>query len=169
MYKYLKLSVAILFASFVLISCSDDNDSPADFNATDSDFQNFRTWTLVAEKMGPDPALGAAHEGNDETVTRKIYIKQDVSLGTNGEYPLGTIVVKETLKEDNSVIAITAMAKRDKSFNSSHKGWEWFILAENGAIGKDANGDDMRGANLMDGMCSGCHSTASAKDYVFSK
>ncbi|MBE2187874.1 MAG: cytochrome P460 family protein [Desulfobulbaceae bacterium] len=170
MYKFIKLSLAIIFASFIMVSCSDDDDkSPTDFNAKDSDFQNFRTWTLVAEKKGADPALGMAHGGNDENVKRKIYIKQNVSVGSNGEYPIGTIIVKEALKGDGSTLAITAMTKRVKSFNTDHKGWEWFMLADNGAVAKDANGGDMRGANLMDGMCNGCHASASSKDYVFTK
>ncbi len=170
MYKYLKLSVAIIFASFIMVSCSDDEDSPADFNAKDSDFQNFRTWTKVTERMGADPALGGmAHGGNDENVTRKIYIEQDVNVGANGEYPVGTIIVKEALKGDGSTLAVTAMVKRVKTFSPNHKGWEWFVLAENGDIAKDANNNDLRGANLLDGFCTGCHTGAAAKDYVFTK
>jgi len=34
---------------------------------------------------------------------------------------------------------------------------------------KDENGMAMRGANLMDGMCAGCHSQVLSKGFVFSK
>ncbi len=170
MKNLINLSLALIAMVFLAASCSEDSKSPTDHNAADSDFQSFRTWTKVTTKKGADPALGGmAHGGNDENVTRNIFIKKDVSRSPNGEYPIGTIIVKESLKGDGSVLAITAMVKRESKFNPQHKGWEWFMLAENGNIGKDANGNPMRGANLMDGMCNGCHAGASNKDYVFTK
>lgn len=157
-------SIFAVLMTVVLIGCSDDNTTnpPAEFIATDADFANWMSWTKVAEKSGPDPALGQAHSGNDTNVTRYIYNKGNPLKGSNGQYPNGTLVVKETKDKDGNVMMITAMAKRGGTFNQNHNGWEWFVL-ENNSI-KD------RGADLMGGMCNGCHSAVkTTKDYVFSK
>ncbi len=47
--------------------------------ATDATFAGFQNWKLVAQEQGSDPALGAAHAGNDSTVTHDIYYKDDAS------------------------------------------------------------------------------------------
>ncbi len=159
--KFFLFSIII---SAAMISCSEENtnEPEQEFAATDSDFLGWTSWTKVAEKSGPDPALGEAHSGNDATVKRIIYIKDNAARGSNGQYPVGTRVVKETRDKDGNIMMITAMAKRGGSFNSAHNGWEWFVI-ENNRI-------SARGENLMDGMCNGCHSGAkSTGDYVFSK
>ena len=156
---------AIFTVMFVVVmaSCSDNNTSepPEEYIATDADFANYTSWTLVAENNGPDPALGAAHGGNDSTVKRFIYVKDNASRGDDGQYPLGTLVVKDTKDKNGNLMNTTAMAKRGGSFNPSAHDWEWFFL-KGGKI-------DQRGANLLDGACVGCHSQAKTKDYVFSK
>jgi hypothetical protein len=65
-------------------------------------FSNFMNWVLEDTNQGPDPALGAAHAGNDETVTREIYYK-DGQDPVNGEFPVGTIIVKHSSNPDLSV------------------------------------------------------------------
>lgn len=120
---------------------------------------------MVAEKSGPDPALGDAHSGNDSSVKRKIYIKQsNAQKGSNGQYPNGTIVVKQTVDKDGKEMMVVGMAKRGgSSFNTDNNGWEWFVLNSNGTI-KD------RGDKLMNNMCNMCHSQVkTTKDYIFSK
>ncbi|GAB4318272.1 MAG: hypothetical protein Kow00127_10230 [Bacteroidales bacterium] len=176
MKKRLHLLILLLVAgSLTITSCNknedddnNNNNTPQEYVATDSDFNGFRNWTLVAENQGPDPALGEAHAGNDSTVTRYIYFK-DNAVRVNGAYPVGTIIVKESYNDDNSVHEYTAMVKRGNSFNPSGGDWEWFMLAGEGEIAKDQDGNPMRGADLMGGMCIGCHSQASDRDYAFSK
>jgi hypothetical protein len=77
--------VKVLMAIAVVVSlqsCGDDDeDAKSEFIADDSSFSNFMSWDLEATNQGPDPALGAAHAGNDETVTRQIYYK-------NGQNPV---------------------------------------------------------------------------------
>lgn len=134
--------------------------------ADDNTFKDFASWTLVTTRTGADPALGGmAHGGNDSTVTRKIYIKENVSL-TNGQYPRGTVVVKQSTKPDGSMNEITAMVKRGGGFDSEHNDWEYFMLMPDGKI---ADGGKMRGSALMEGMCRMCHKSASNKDYIFTK
>lgn len=154
-----------------LQSCSDDEDTvspPTEVIANDNSFKDFMTWSKDATRQGPDPALGGmAHGGNNETVTRSIYYKNGQNP-LNGKYPVGTMIVKHSVNPDKSVNEFTAMVKRGGEFNKEKGGWEYFMLAADGTIMKDGT-MEMRGANLMDGMCAGCHSAAVSKDYIFTK
>jgi hypothetical protein len=174
MKKQFKLiSFIILSASLVFTACSKDNDDEPDdqqneFIADNSTFTDFRDWVKEAENQGSDPALGPAHAGNDSTVVRSIYFK-DGQDRVNGQYPLGTIIVKEGLNSTGSFQEITAMVKRGNNFNTNGGDWEWFVLKPDGTIAEDGDGNAMRGANLMGGMCIGCHTEAADRDYAFSK
>jgi hypothetical protein len=149
-------------------SCKDDEEESApEFVASSSDFSGFRSWTQVATHQGPSPSLGEAHHGNDATVTRTIYVKNNQERGSDGKFPVGTLVVKET-KKDGATIEMTAMVKRGNNFNPENNDWEWFMLNGDGTI-MTASGSEMRGAKLMDGMCGACHSQVKSKDFVFSK
>lgn len=165
---------AILFVIALTIqSCKKDEDktNPApsnEFIADDNTFTSFMSWTLVATNNGPDPLLGTAHAGNDSTVTRRVYVKNNQGM-VDGKYPVGTIVVKHSSNPSGTVNEYTGMVKRGNGFNPSNNDWEWFMLKPDGTIADDGNGGKMRGASLMGGMCGMCHSQASAKDFVFSK
>lgn len=139
-----------------------------EFIADTSSFVSFMTWTVQSTKKGPSPSLGTAHVGNDTSVTRRVHFK-DGQNPVNGKYPIGTIIVKHATNPAGTVNEMTAMVKRGNNFNSGAGDWEFFMLGPNGNIARDANGNLMRGANLMGGMCGGCHGAASAKDYIFSK
>lgn len=152
----------------VLQSCSNDEEMNQEFIADDSTFANFMSWKLEKTNVGPDPALGGAHAGNDETVTRMIYFK-DGQKASNGVYPVGTIIVKHSKNPAGTVNEFTAMVKRGNGFNPDGGDWEWFMLNANGSIATEAaTGMKMRGATLMNGMCMGCHQSAST-DFAFSK
>lgn len=112
--------------------------------------------------------MGPAHAGNDETVTRKIYFKSG-QYPVNGEFPVGTIIVKHSSNPDATVNEFTAMVKRGNDFSPNGGEWEWFMLNADGSIATDpSSGKKMRGANLMNGMCLSCHS-AGTTDFTFSK
>lgn len=169
--KFAMFPVALLFVSVLFLnSCSEDSTSnkPEEFVADDNTFSGFMSWKLEATIKGADPALGMAHAGNDSTVTREIYIKNGQNL-VNGKFPVGTVIVKHSKNTSGTVNEYTAMAKRGNNFNTTGGDWEWFMLNPDGKIITGENNMKMRGANLMDGMCVGCHSGAAAKDYVFSK
>lgn len=147
----------------------DDNTTPSEFIADNTTFTGFDAWHLHKTKEGVDPANGGLHDNNDSTVVRKIYIKDDASL-VNGQYPVGTLIVKHAYSPDLAFNQITGMVKRGNGFNPTTGDWEWFMLMPDGAIATDANGMAMRGgAAMMGGACNSCHSGASAKDFVFSK
>ncbi len=162
----------VLFALAVVVSlhsCKDDDEEmKQEFIADDSSFSNFMSWKLEATNQGPDPALGTAHAGNDATVTRMIYYKNGQNP-VNGEFPVGTIIVKHSKNTDLTVNEFTSMVKRGNGFNPDGGDWEWFMLNANGSIATEAaTGMKMRGSNLMDGMCMGCHQAAST-DFAFTK
>lgn len=152
-----------------LQSCSDDDDTvtpTTEVVATDASFTGFMSWSKDATRQGADPALReVAHGGNDSTVTRSIYYKNGQNP-VNGVYPVGTMIVKHSENPNKSVNEFTAMVKRGGEFNKTGGGWEYFMI---GADGKIADNGNMRGANLMNGMCAACHSGASNKDYIFTK
>lgn len=171
MTKQLRLFVFFVLAgSLIFTACDKDEDEPqdtppAEFIATDATFADFQTWTLVAQEQGPDPALGQAHQGNDSTVTRYVYYKDDTDK-VNGLYPLGTVIVKESYNPDQTILERTAMVKRGNNFDPDHNDWEWFMLAPDGNIMNGQDGNPVRGAI---GMCIGCHTQAADIDYAFSK
>ncbi len=168
--KILLACFTALFIAYVSQSCEEPTITPPEtpFVATSATFANYATWTLVASNSGPDPSLGAAHGGNDSTVTREIYYK-DNQDPVDGEYPIGTVIVKRSYNPSGTVDERTAMVKRGNNFNVANNDWEWFKLDSVGAIAVDTAGVEQRGgASFMSGMCGGCHSNATT-DYSFSK
>lgn len=162
-------TVLVVLAVMVsLQSCKKDEVVSQEFIADDTSFSNFMSWKLEATNQGPDPALGSAHAGNDATVSRMIYYKNGQNA-VNGEFPVGTIIVKHSKNPTGTVNEFTAMVKRGNGFNSTGGDWEWFMLNADGSIASDAaSGMKMRGASLMNGMCVACHSAGST-DFSFTK
>ena len=169
--QFLVITAFALSSMLVVESCKKEDDpepEPQEYVADNNTFTDFMSWSLDATNTGPDPALGTAHAGNDNSVTRNVYFKDGQDL-VSGKYPQGTVVVKHSSNPDLTVNEFTAMVKRGGNFNTAGNGWEWFMLNPDGTIAVDGEGNPMRGANLMGGMCTSCHSAASANDYVFSK
>jgi hypothetical protein len=165
------LAVAAFLVSVSVQSCKEkdkDNTKPTEFVADNSTFSGFKTWTLEKTNKGPSPSLGAAHAGNDSTVTRKVYFKNGQSR-VDGKYPIGTVIVKHSTNPAGTVNEITGMVKRGNGFNPTTGDWEWFMLNEDGTIMKDGGVEVRGGASLLNGMCNGCHGKASATDFTFSK
>lgn len=167
----LGLMIAIAAGS-ALSSCSkDETTNPpenTEFIAQDADFSNFTAWTKVVGPLnGPDPAgllSTGAHSGDDSSISRTVFINNaSATRGSNGEFPNGTILVKELKMADGTIPMITAMAKRGGEFNKTYKGWEWFMLdpATNKVM--------TRADTLMGGTCNGCHNSNADKDLVFTK
>ena len=164
-------TIALVTLSVTIQSCSSDTPvTPVtEVIATDASFANYLSFTLESTTQGPSPSLGPAHAGNDSSVTRKIYFKNGQNR-VDGKYPLGTVIVKTARNPSGTVMETVGMVKRGNAFNPTAGDWEWFVLAEDGKISKDATGMEMRGGvSLMNGMCNSCHGAAQARDFVFSK
>jgi ketosteroid isomerase-like protein len=158
-----------VFSLIFIQSCKEDKEeSSPEFVASSSDFSDFRSWTLVTTHQGPSASLGEAHQGNNADATRTVYFKNNQERASDGRFPVGTLVVKETRDAAGNTIEVTAMVKRGNNFNPDHNDWEWFMLNADGTIKMDA-GMTMRGANLMDGMCGACHTQVKSEDFIFSK
>jgi mono/diheme cytochrome c family protein len=138
---------------------------PSEYIADAADFADFETWELLDETSADHPFLNPAHQGEEENATRRVYRKQFLANPNSGAYPIGTTIVK-TVEMEGSIVEITAMVKRGADFNSSFGQWEWFML--NPATLAISG----QGADLMNGMCNGCHTNANSSgvglDYVFS-
>lgn len=162
----------VMFSTTLIQSCKKDKtDDKAttntEFIADSTTFLSFMSWPVQATKNGMDPSLGMAHAGNDSTATRTVHFKDGVSP-VNGIYPVGSIIVKHTTNTAGTLNEFTGMVKRGNGFNPTKGDWEFFMLMPNGKIATDA-GMQLRGANLMGGMCGSCHAGAANKDYIFSK
>lgn len=140
---------------------------PSEFVAQNSDFSDYQQWRLIDERNDDNPLLGGmAHRAGDQVAVRKVFKKQPYAkpLSTSPGYPIGTIFVKET-SIAGEVVEITAMAKRVMTTADGTSGWEWFMLdPSSGTIAEPEVGMSMRGFDLMDGMCAGCHSLANDSD-----
>ncbi len=143
--------VTVLFWS----GCSNSgNGSDEGFSAELGDFDGYANWELVDYTISEIPGLADAHAATGDAFSRRIYAA-DGAAPEDGEYPEGSILVKETFTWDEGtgeqVFADTggllAMVKRGGDFNTEHERWEWFMLDPS----LDAIAD--RGAGLMDGMC----------------
>ena len=150
-------------------SCNTDNgDTSPEFIADSTSFSEFLNWPLEKTYYGPDPLLAEmAHLNNDSTVIREVHFNNGQDP-VNGKYPVGTLIVKYSHNPSGTVKEFTAMAKRGNNFSAQSGDWEFFLLEDGGKIATDSAGMQMRGADLMDGICIYCHSLASS-DFVFSK
>ena len=136
-------------------------------------FEDALTWEKVDSQEGPDPFLGQAHGITDDLI-RDVYKWQPGALYANGQFPVGTIILKESYQMDDNNEkeyvndgngAWTAMVKRGGDFNASNGNWEWFMI-------NPTTQTVARGGDLMNNMCNGCHAeapngTPAGADYVF--
>ncbi len=165
-HSLIKGSLWLALGSLVFVGCEDDgDDDPAGFIADASSFDGYRSWTQVDYTIDASNGLGGAHMGNQADFHRRIFAYGNPSA-QNGEYPEGTILVKETFNHDASGSmqyadqgGLLAMVKRGAGFNPGAGDWEWFMLSN------DASEIMVRGgAEVMDGACNSCHSAATTYD-----
>ena len=152
------------------LGCSGKDPSPvvlAPFVAFESDFQDFHSWESFAITMDIAP-------GNDHlNGPRHLFLNKRPPAGSH-EFPVGTIMVKESDGDDPTARHIFAMVKRGADFNvGGALNWEWFELANasSGAVvikwrGFGPSNGDAYGGDATGG-CNACHKTAAASDYVF--
>jgi hypothetical protein len=160
----------IALALLIITSLSSCTKSKPEFEfiADNETFSSFKSWTLEKTYNGPDPLLTTiAHLDNDNTIVRDVYFK-DGQEAVEGEYPTGTLIVKNSYNPTFTVNEIVGIAKRGNGFNPQANDWEFFLLNADGSI-SELNGAPARGANLMNGICYGCHSSVSNRDFIFSK
>lgn len=125
-------------------------NKPSEFIATVDDFKDYKSWTKIDEVTGDNPANNGAHTTSG---IRKTYKKQPSASPyvEAGEYPIGTILVKEITNTSGAITAMYAMVKRGGNFNQDGGGWEWFV-PNNTLTNKGSQGAST--------FCGGCHKKA---------
>lgn len=153
-------------ASLALGSCAlFARPEPSDFDARDGDFAGYEKWTLTGKATGATDQLNGAHDSKNPAVTRNIFVKDNAQRKDNGQYPVGTIIAKQSQLSDGTLVGVaTAMVKRAKGFNAAAGDWEWFVLdPKTGTILKNQD-NPLRGKISA---CIVCHTDAEGQDYVF--
>jgi hypothetical protein len=162
-----------LFALLAL-GCNSDGDTlqhrrlpeRAVFVAMERDFQDFRGWgsALLPEA----PAIGVTHRPGP----RRVFINA-LPPDARRDFPVGTLIVKETVPDAQGRVRLMGMAKRGGGYNhAGAPGWEWFELEERrdrsvgivwrglGAPDGESYGGD------PEGTCNSCHRRHEATDFV---
>lgn len=180
--RWLMVVLSGVLCLLFTVSCGDDDDSDSDSETEDAgefiaalgDFTDFEgSFEPIDYTIGGfHQFLSSAHMADMDSYSRISWINS-VGAGASGEtYPVGTIVIKETMTWDNGAKkyadegGLLGMVKRGGTFNADHHNWEWFVLKP------DLSEIAARGGNdVMDGACNSCHANATGtagKDYVFS-
>ncbi len=170
------LLAALVLSAFTgaVGGCSSSDADAADGGASTSfvayaaSFTNFHQWSNA-----PASAKDDAGDGLHGVGPLRVYWNQAPPHGSK-EFPVGTIIVKETEQTDVSQRTVFAMVKRGGGYNSGGaQGWEWFSLTDNtdGTVtilwrNVVAPAGETY-ANQSIGDCNGCHALVSSNDYVW--
>ncbi|HEX4448302.1 MAG TPA: hypothetical protein VH044_16255 [Polyangiaceae bacterium] len=183
--RYPLLLSALAFAAVACTACSaassgDPNtgSSPdggaldeTTFIAQEADFSGFCHW-----QAAPATAEGDASDGIHGLGPLTVYINKKPPSGSR-EFPVGTIILKESMQADPSQRVAFAMVKRQASGNTWNatgaKGWEWWSVTDNGDCtisklwrGAYAPAGETYAGNPA-GDCNGCHGQVAGNDYVW--
>ena len=131
---------------------------------TISDFKDYLNWRLLRAISGPNPALGGGAHSGDTNYFRLVYVQPAEARPIGGQYPVGTIFVKELRENDNGkpgnvTGAITVMVKRGGTFSPEGNGWEYFMtdLAFTQTLAQGGS----------ETMCFSCHNSVKDRDFVW--
>lgn len=160
----MKRAIFVLFLVFVLFSVSAKGQEEG--VAVTEDFSDYMNWskvnqmTITGDETG---VLGPAHERAKGF--REIYVNEIGKPVAYGEmdypYPEGSVLLKESFKEKNGekgdLSSITVMVKREEGYDPENGNWEYI----------NADSDFKISGQGKIGMCIGCHSVMSEKDFTF--
>ncbi|HEX4449104.1 MAG TPA: hypothetical protein VH044_20330 [Polyangiaceae bacterium] len=144
---------------------------PTVYVAQAADFTGFCRWSSAPATPARDSPFGV-HGLQDMTVYWKASPPHDAS-----EFPVGTIILKESEQPDAGDRIVFAMVKRLRKgagYNTGGAdGWEWFSLQDTG----DCSAEILwRGpappilttySDLLTGDCNGCHANIADNDEVW--
>jgi hypothetical protein len=136
------------------------------------DFTGFCNWPSAPAM----PEGGDASDGIHGLGPLRVYWNKPPPHGCS-QFPVGTIILKESEETDPTKRTVFAMVKRQARggvFNSTGaQGWEWWSLEDNGDCTvtelwrgpSDLSMDSYAGTPAGD--CNGCHGMAMNNDYVW--
>jgi hypothetical protein len=160
----------IAYAAVVSLACSQSAPAPSGapdvFVASARSFDGFRTWWSVA--ITADDAPGDSHLNGP----RHVFLNQKPPPGSD-QFPVGTIIVKETDPGPIPKRSVFAMVKRGGDYDpTGAPNWEWFELANTAEgteiivwRGPGPSGGGAYGEAPLGG-CNACHGSAAETDYV---
>jgi hypothetical protein len=146
---------------------ADDAGAPTVFVSQLPDFDGFCNWASA-----PASAPGDASDGVHGLGPLRVYWNKPPPHGAT-EFPVGTIVVKESEQADAGARVVFAMVKRaaPSAYNAAGGGWEWWSLQDDGcSMSRLWRGpfppatESYAGSPVGD--CNGCHSQAD-NDFVW--
>ncbi len=148
-----------------------DGAAPQIFVSQVPDFDGFCHWPSA-----PATAAGDASDGIHRLGPLTVYWNRPPPHGAR-EFPVGTIIVKESQQADAGQRVVFAMVKRQAragDYNTDGaKGWEWWSLQD---LGDCSMSQLWRGplapaaetyAGTPTGDCNGCHTQVVDNDYVW--
>jgi hypothetical protein len=185
-----RIAMGALPAAMVVAACSStsnpdaaDASSGADGASIDvnaqfvpqiADFTGFCNW-----QSSPATAPGDASDGVHAAGPLTVYWNHSPPHGAT-EFPVGTIIVKESSESDPKQRTVFAMVKRESrnypgaTYNGTGaKGWEWWSLQDQGdcsmtelwrglmPVGQETY------SGTPAGDCNGCHGQVVDNDYVW--
>ena len=153
----------ILFAAVMMVSAGSADDDATPVSALDG----YESWLKVNAQpiTGDDTGtLGRnVHEGT--TGFRDVYVnpvgEARVSGDASGEFPVGTILVKNSFEDaggsPGDLANVTVMVKREAGFDPENGDWEYMVLTSTMRV---------RSQGVINN-CVAFHSIVAANDYAF--
>jgi hypothetical protein len=141
-----------------------------EFVAYENSFDGFHCWNDASATAMDDDDAG---DGLHGVGPLQVYWNQNPPHGST-DFPVGTIIVKESQQADVTQRVTFAMVKRGGGFNSGGAvDWEWYSLQDHtdGSVNFLWSGLAALSmetyANQPIGDCNGCHSVAEMNDFVW--
>jgi hypothetical protein len=142
-----------------------------------SRFYGFHDWTFTAQAL-PPPDADIPDSSVHIEMPLQVYMNKVPPSGST-EFPIGTIIVKESTETDPTMRTIFAMVKVGNNFNNTGAvNWEWCDLANTNdaafpvninwcGYGPQLGTVDSYGGNVN--TCNDCHVLAAKNDYVWTE
>jgi hypothetical protein len=167
---------AVLVGGLLCAGCSGGSSAPspesdAPFVAQTSDFAGFCSWSHA-----PATAPGDAGDGVHGLGPLTVYWNRSPPHGSS-EFPVGTIILKESNQAEAIQRVVFAMVKRQArgtGYNTGgDDGWEWWSVTDLGNCNVERlwrgtappTGESYAGQPVGD--CNGCHGMVVDNDYVW--
>ena len=165
MLKYQIAFLILLIGCVAIVSCSRQQELLMQV-MDDPEADAYRSWTDMKTLDGPLMEFkGEAHDFGSRT----IYFNEAAAMANNEgtDYPVGSMIVKESMDMTNSFISqISTMTKTESAENG---GWLYGVTGPFGDAAVEPNDREYLTAEMAAGACVGCHTVAADTDFVFVK
>lgn len=153
----------VLVAAFLMVSAGSPDEDATPASALDG----YESWVKVNARpiTGDDTGTLGRNVHQGATGFRDVYVNSvgaSVATGeTDGDFPVGTILVKNSFEDDGGsagdLADITVMVKREAGYDPENGDWEYMMLTSTMRV---------RSQGVINN-CVACHTAAAANDYAF--